>query len=176
MTLMDEIKATGAEPVFHGAGFIKLELGLDRYLHVWHPDLPPTIQNGKIHDHRFSFQSDIVRGDIMHETFSLDAGDDVSVWSPPPAPKAAWYNHGKFYLRPEGVYSLAAGSRYSFPESTFHRIVPNGIAVTVMEKLRHHDQQPRIVSNTSQEPEDAFKIQMPNGAMWGAIFEACYGD
>lgn len=181
--LIDEIKAAENEPRFHGTGFTQLYLSPTRRVHVWHPDLPPTITNGLIHDHSFSFKSEIVKGDIFHEVFSIGNPEDasphddiVTAWVPPPKGGMVWerrYEHGE--LVPEGAYWMKQGSRYTFPAQTFHRVIVHGIAVTVVDKIRDYEGLPcRVLSHTNDEPEDAFGEVIAPGRLWRAIFEAVY--
>ena len=66
------IKDKGLIPRLHGNGFIQLDLnGKDR-LHVWHPDLPKQEFPTPIHDHKFSFKSHILYGELTHIEYHAD--------------------------------------------------------------------------------------------------------
>ncbi len=178
--LMDEIKATDQEPRFHGIGFTQLYLSERRRLHVWHPDLPATISNGLIHDHSWIMNSQILKGCILHKKYHFEFGEgNESVWTPPPKHAgihAAWFHHGSGKLIQDDIYGLAASSQYIFPAGEFHTVTFEEISVTVVEKTPHDEiTQCRVVSHDLKEPEDAYAKAIPNGAMWKAIFEACYG-
>jgi hypothetical protein len=171
MSILDAIQAAPGEPEFHGAGFIKLNLDEDgmRQLHVWSPELPPAIENGLIHDHTFTFKSEIIYGSILHEVYDELPGEGHSVWSPPPVVGGEWYRHESCELIQMGVYMMEAGSNCAFPSGKFHKILSHG-AVTIMEKMSRVEGLPRVASDWPGPPEDAFGNKVSVSDMWRVIF------
>lgn len=112
----------------HGNGFLKVVLaahdGWKLRLHIWFPGAPCE---ENIHDHRWSFASTILCGELLSETFVDDA-------SGPVVGQEYLYHarHGnedsrkvaasQFRLRSQGRLMRRTGDAYFLPESVLHRI------------------------------------------------------
>ena len=68
--------------LLHPNGFIQHDLPDGARLHVWADDLPPAqLIHTPIHDHTFLFESRVVMGMLIHETFNwLRLEGDAGLW------------------------------------------------------------------------------------------------
>jgi hypothetical protein len=59
-------------PRVHGNGFIQLDVHDTLRLHFWgHPEIPRAVPTTPIHDHVFSFTSEVVMGSIMNINYTI---------------------------------------------------------------------------------------------------------
>lgn len=70
---IDYLKMLGI-PYYFGLGFIQLKFnnGNSR-LHFYHPEILPILDDEEIHNHRYEFDSYVVKGFIDHEIFTYKA-------------------------------------------------------------------------------------------------------
>src|SRR5580765_3414507 len=65
-------RRSGLRPRIHGNGFVQLDLTERRRLHVWGDSrIPRRLVPSQIHDHTFSFTSEIVIGQLVHRTIGV---------------------------------------------------------------------------------------------------------
>lgn len=179
---MDFLKATGQEPRFHGNGFVQLYLDAHRTkrLHVWHPNLPPTVGNAKIHDHRFDMESHILCGMIRHEVFygveNTKGAYELGELNCIDKMEANIRHLGCFDIFSMGQSFLAPGSYYTFPARNLHTTdnASDGIAATLIFKPQEYpDIFPRIVYPVGEIPDIAFGGTRYNTEeLWNAIGDA----
>lgn len=125
----------------HGNGFLKVVLanrhGWKLRLHIWFPGAPCE---ENIHDHRWSFASTVLCGELLSETFADDPQGPVN--------GNAYLYHarqgsqdsrkvavGGFRLRSLGRSLRRAGEAYALPSSVLHRICDypgKGLVATMM--------------------------------------------
>lgn len=122
---IDQLRETGAEPAWFGLGFIQLKLNPTERMHFWHPDLTADVSEEEIHDHRYNFRSQILKGTMHHETWSFVAAAfgshemvEVSCEPEQPATNARRLSGNVVQT---GAYWLHEGSEYVFPMGEFHR-------------------------------------------------------
>jgi hypothetical protein len=68
---IDHLRATGARPHWFGLGFIQLKLTNNERMHFWHPDLQPIVPEEEIHDHRYDFESFVIKGELRHQIYTF---------------------------------------------------------------------------------------------------------
>lgn len=176
----------GIVPRFHGNGFIQLYLSSNTRLHIWHPDLPPTVENAQIHNHRFDMKSYILRGTLRHRTYNAtEASDSLFVLkhrkyacigaSTPEKFDADTLEQGeRVEIIETGAYDLIAGSKYTLPKNSFHSSEGAGLTITLMKKS-YQDETPAIVIGPADKaPDHAFNPdnQPRLGDLWEAVESA----
>jgi len=58
-----------------GLGFIQIKFkNLDRRLHFYTKKLPITVEEEEIHNHRYSFRSYILKGQLIHDVYEVTIG------------------------------------------------------------------------------------------------------
>lgn len=130
-------------------------------IHIWHDSLRSKniVDNGLIHDHRFSMNSKVILGCIQHVEYQLIPNEDsiMSVKEVTNARKAKLENND-FHKAPEnlsiGRFSLAEktfyigpGSGYYFPKFRFHRAMSwsSELTITLVIKTDQEDTKARII-------------------------------
>lgn len=168
------------EPRFHiGLGMIQLHLiksekNTVRY-HVWHPDLPPLTAGRSIHNHRFSFRSEVLKGALWNTPLAPVFGSTHVLWQcfregGPPAK-----NLGPVGLRREDTDRFLAGESYFFEAGRFHETQCFGLTVTRMTKLWDAEIPVMVVARPGVSMEHAYDpaVQRPPVTrLWEALEDA----
>ena len=173
----------GARPRVHGNGFVQLDLTDRRRLHVWgDPRIPRQVTPSQIHDHTFSFKSQIIIGQLVHRTMEprpdpagaydlykavVRKGEDTYLGKEP----------GRFSVTITCEHLAKAGSEYSFQAGRFHETVAPWLCVTIITKdgptLSQGGPPPRVLVPVGLEPDNTFdRYQTPPDALWGIILQA----
>lgn len=169
-------------PRVHGNGFIQLDLSPTRRVNIWgDPRIPRLITPSTIHNHTFSFNSTIYKGQFVHRQICIvpatrgaygiyeaetRRGEDTRL--------AAVVGRWNATIERECVFR--AGERYFFEKNWFHETLAPWPCVTVIEKetatlnSRHN---PKVLVPFGHEPDNTFdRYQTPPELLWQIIFEA----
>jgi len=137
----------------HGLGFVQIQLEGNQRMHVWHPELPrrTCFQVSDIHDHRFTFQSQVLVGEQtniqfehQHANQHADAGDNPIYYvtylhegARTACGGRPWVPDGCITMTKEWRQTIKAGDSYLQPAYIYHRTQPggNGKVATLMKKL-----------------------------------------
>ncbi|GGC87117.1 hypothetical protein [Halopseudomonas salina] len=117
----------------HGLGFIQVQLEADQRLHVWHPELPRRrcFEHSAIHNHRFSFISQVLVGSQRN----IEYGD-------------VWKDDGEFVLYLHEGARTANGGRPWVPNgrtdmvALYDDVIPAGRAYR-QEAYKYHRTEPQ---------------------------------
>lgn len=123
----------------HGPGLPPID---EYFLHVWVKSMPNTTPDLEIHDHPFSFESEILDGwmtqDII-EPVPDPAGEYVKV-----TPKAGWRLHRldptNFKLEIIEQKKFSKGDKYFLDENSVHKVT-GYVDGTISKVVRYTDQQ-----------------------------------
>lgn len=127
----------------HGLGFIQLKLEGNQRLHVWHPELPTRacFVDSSTHNHRFSFQSRVLKGIQLNELVEVipcDSGTHEIISHDGPRSEKGGresFVAGQCRVRYLGEHRYEPGEMYFMPELAYHHTPNDGIVITVMQKL-----------------------------------------
>lgn len=173
------------KPRVHGNGFIQLDLGSnpDRRLHIWgHPAIPKQRVSTELHNHRFSYKSTILVGDIVHETYDLHK---------PNVEAGEGYDYGIYECRAAegedtklvhtGRYTCAhlvterayiQGDVYGHSAGLYHRVVPIEPSATLMTKTEVFDLKPTVLVPRTQRPDNDFdRNSFDEEELWDIVEE-----
>lgn len=178
-------------PRLHGNGFVQLDMlpdpaGRRRRLHVWDPELEGLGQTVRtsIHDHRFSFHSQVIVGRQVHQEYKIVEGADFHVYTPQPSyfPGGPQTEDTKLHRAGENTYSVREGHRlevpagfgYHFDRYLFHDTLPTGRVATVMTVIdRDPEHDPRVLVPVREEPDNDFDREAVDKAvLWDVIQRA----
>ena len=190
MTDFERLTLSGAQPRFHGAGFIQIPLSDLCRLHIWSHKLPAILDiPGTIHDHSFSFESKVVYGTIVHRTYDFcpDENGFYAAVAVPPKPE----NTPKTiliakpqekpetvrgHLRNTGIYTLKEDSKYYFGTNLFHSLVAvTPLAATIVTHMGDKGNWPRAIAVNGNDLQDAYPEKPPYSGvdMWNVIRDIC---
>ncbi|AXQ69990.1 hypothetical protein HOU03_gp278 [Caulobacter phage CcrSC] len=180
----EALRASGAVPQNFGLGFIQLKLTEHSRVHFWTGE--PNVPEDEIHDHRYDFTSEVIKGFIEHETFDfrplfagierLRLGESLDGWTIEnvscdpnnPAPIGE-PRYGR--VERTGAYTLQPNSTYWFPKGAFHRSRGSRGAITFL--VRHLAEPAPEVPKEIDCPEcDGTGLAEAYGE-WPVQFETC---
>lgn len=167
----------------HGLGFIQVQLEGNQRLHVWHPDLPrrKCYEFSAIHDHRFSFTSTVLVGEMRNlrylPAYRPDGTHMTYLHEGPRTPKGGrpWTPDGRVDLVQVGEDHIAPGGSYRTPKYEFHQTTAlgDGIVVTLMRKLDEGTQGAHSTCLVGVEPDVDFdRFQVSDEDLWKVVTEA----
>jgi hypothetical protein len=182
MKTIDYLKSLGNEPRLHGNAFIQLDI-LDSprtRLHVWHPALKSIAQKVRtpIHDHMFDLKSIVLRGKLRHVVYEAVAVKKGThhVYRAVPRDKEDTLlvkDQGEVNLIKKESYLLPKGAEYFFGAHQLHDGDADEITVTLMTKLAHYNNHPRVLCTADTVPDNEFnRYQIDTELLWQYIEEA----
>ncbi len=172
---VEELKAGGNVPRFHGDGMIQLYLSKRVRLHVYHPDFPATVDNALIHDHAWDMYSEVMLGRVPHKTYRMDltASGNMMLHEARGGGGAGLIPRHQCFLKNTGINIFVAGSSYFFPRHEFHETLVSELSMTRITKSRIGALPCRVICPNGETPDDAYAEGGPSiSDMWDAILEA----
>ena len=149
----------------HGNGFLQVDLPNGTRLHIWNPELDaaqsvPT----PIHDHRFSFRSIVLYGNLHHWVYDNLTPDSVMpthhVYEAKPRhdEDTVLVDTGRVVrVGFPTCQTIPAGGSYSFGMHLFHETPIFEYAITVMKKLAPSPwHTPRVLCPWGMEPDNDY--------------------
>lgn len=134
---IDYLRSFGVDPAYFGLGFIQLKLTLPQRMHFYHRDLSATVGDEEVHDHRYDFNSTVLKGKFNQTLYTFDELDPnrgaligepsnepifvmktVSCDPKNPAPLTSVLGT----LRELYSAEYAAGSKYKIKRDTLHKV------------------------------------------------------
>jgi hypothetical protein len=117
----------------HGLGIAQKYIGESTRLHIWDPSLTEFSEEETIHNHRFSFCSEILYGDLQHTEVVIDNfGDWQKAVFTHDKEEVSTLVTGLVGIKSEHTCELSAGDSYVFPTSAYHRAAATSLAVTLL--------------------------------------------
>lgn len=148
----------------HGNGFIQIDLAPDTRLHFWSDLIPRQKVDTQIHDHRFSFKSYVLAGELVQTAYNIRANSATGRFQVYEAVPQSGENTELVAVEgfrcdvrakyPSGL--LVAGESYVFDALEFHRTDYLTPSVTLMVKTRITDHRPRVLCRVEQTPDNEF--------------------
>lgn len=152
IVLIERALSAGNKLRLHQNGFIQLDMvrvdqtDPEMRLHIWDKDIPPA-QNPRspIHNHTFSFRSEILCGELTHIEFewipAIKAKEEelvVGLYK-----GSGDYEHLEFTgewgaVRETGRHYYDPGTEYTFDFGKYHDSLGKGFTATMMTKTLYH--------------------------------------
>lgn len=164
LQLVKRLRTEGVKPRVHGNGFIQLDLvpgGVVR-LHVWHQELPRQAVDTGIHDHRFNFESLVLKGSMLSICYEAKPHPD-GVYNVYRAVASTGEDTALVPMQQRvnavvsNVTRCNAGETYSLAPGYLHRSEPiNGSCSTLMWKGTTATITPRVLCPVGLTPDAAF--------------------
>lgn len=177
----EELRNGEHQPRFHGNGFIQLDLVDGSRLHVWDPKLDDLAQviRTSIHDHRFSFISEVIYGVQLHQVFHPVPeipGETFNFYHPVRSSgtedtKLARSMGHPVSFAPDEPIEIPRGNSYEFRWGLFHDTVPTGLTATIMRKTKVEKLWiPRVAVPVGEEPDNNFDRELiDKDILWDSI-------
>ena len=191
MALMDYLLKQGKKPRVHGNGFIQVDISPADRLHIWgHPDIPRQKVDTGIHNHVFSFDSQIIVGKMVNVTYEVGLipnGADTGSWKlyhPEirEGEDTILKDSGlRVTARERSHQMIKAGTEkdgYHFEKWVYHRTVTNfGPAATIINKYEStqaqgNDNLPGVLVPFGAEPDNEFsRYGAADYYLWDIVYQ-----
>lgn len=178
-TVHDPMKA----PIsLHGLGFIQVQLQGGQRLHVWHPDLPrrSCFEHSAIHNHRFSFNSCLLVGNmenIRYSAISAEDGEFVLYRHEAARQEGGgrpWTADGRVNIEETSRETMTPGEAYFMEAYDFHCTVPagDGRVATIMQKVFEYEFGATSLCRSGIEPDTDFdRFQLSPAELWAYVID-----
>lgn len=178
------LRKGGASPRLHPNGFVQLDLGNHKRLHIW-PETPliPGVRKEPIHDHTFSFDSEVLLGSLTNIVYELieDESGNFQLYTVKPflavgkESPLIKLDDRKYYLSVSERITVEAGHSYHFDAFRFHDSEPHGLTASIMSYSEvDSSKTARVLREIGQLPPEIFdRNQIDSEILWQEIENAC---
>ena len=170
----EAVKASGAVPQWFGLGFVQIKLNYKHRMHFWHPDYSRNTSDEEVHNHRYSYTSRIIVGDLIHETWAYtecsDGDTECIEVSCKPGNNADPIPQSNGTMVINGRYNMLTGSSYYFPATGFHRIIAKK-AVTLLCRGEIESENAKVLRPIGTPFICPFSVQKSDNECWDIIHD-----
>lgn len=156
---------------FFGLGFIQVKIN-DKYrVHFYTKELPSTTMLEEIHNHRYDFKSDILKGTLTQELYGYTLNPDGEYRLTQETCNPS--NKKEFDKYPCSIQKLqtqifAAGSTYTTNHNTLHR-VESSDAITLLERNEYKKNEADVIYHKDYELVCPFSVKVDDEQLWDII-------
>lgn len=173
------LRRLGNKPRVHPNGFLQLDLSANERLHIW-PEVPfKTVSvDTPMHDHTFSFTSQVLLGALRHTVYVPTANPDGIYRLYRTFPYRAQDRETPFALMDDLRYDLVlkeqivipAPRTYYFAAFEFHSSDPIGLTATLIRtEPFDKTKQARVAVRHDQTPQLFDRSQFDEEILWELI-------
>jgi hypothetical protein len=166
---IDWLKANHQMVHYFGLGFIQLKMNHQDRLHFYTSELPPTVPEEDVHNHRYCFTSTILKGYFRQELFRVVEGDThlreqetckegVCAGSTPVS--------CSLLLASSHLY--AVGGQYFIDHDTFHRVEAQN-CITLLIRGEYKKELAEVIRLRGQVKVCPFSQKVPTERLWEII-------
>ena len=164
LELIKESRAQGNDPRVHGNRFLQFDLPGNRRLHVFGDERLPGRGNScqsvptTIHDHIYSFVSQILCGELCNKTYDVVPGTTYHRCYGIPNMNILHKSGNETYdVVSTGTYFMKAGSQYFFKSRHYHESLAFEPTLTLMMKTENLDgEMPNVLCPINADPDNKF--------------------
>ena len=119
---------------YFGLGFIQIKINDSQRMHFYSKELPAIIPKEEIHNHRYNFNSKIIKGKFKQEIFDVIEGHDwILEQESCNENKPIISNSKKCNVVISSSHTYCEGSEYYINHQTFHRVEAD-YAITLLTR------------------------------------------
>lgn len=155
---------------YFGLGFIQLKLTDQERLHFYTHKLPAIVAEEDIHNHRYTFTSRILAGELTQELFELWEEGYGYLMEDESCREGATPGHpAEVAVHPvyTGVYG--PGSSYTIKPNTFHRISAKDNTITHLTRGPHVKEYAQVIRLRDSEKVCPFSKKVSEAELWEIV-------
>lgn len=166
----DWLRANHRTVHYFGLGFIQLKLDARTRMHFYTPELPPVVPDEDVHNHRYDFTSEVLKGVLEQHLYQVVAGDThVRCQETCKAGVAAGVPPAPCGLEALCFQVLPAGSVYQIRHQAFHRVAAHEPTVTRLVRSEYRKELAEVVRPAGAEGVCPFSKPVPEAELWAII-------
>ena len=156
---------------YFGLGFIQIKLSDSQRVHIYTQKLPAIVGDEEVHDHRYNFTSEIIRGSFRQDIYEMVEGtthimEYESCTADVEAPKESTLCGLQKIL----TMNLVVGSIYSVDHSVFHTVASDN-AITLLTREGYSKEFARVISPIDLPAVCPFSQSIQEEDMWEIVRE-----
>lgn len=161
-----------------GLGFIQIKLNDKERMHFYTDLLPKTTTEEEIHNHRYNFTSQILKGNLWQDIYEVSIIEGFTRENTHWLVEETCKENDKktfptFPCNIEKVFSDSCSDfeRYYIHHETFHRVTSND-AITSVKRSDYKKENAQIIFPVGTKPQCPFSIKRTEKELWD-IVETC---
>lgn len=170
---IDYLKDNAQVIQYFGLGFVQIKINEELRYHFYHPYLEKTSIDD-IHNHRCTFKSKILYGELHEELYKIVEGDDYFVKVS--KCKAGVSNElldNKVSVKKIMDITYYAGSSYYRYPKEFHTVSNNGICITELTMIPpKYDSAIVLIKDKSEVDYCPFKSSYTINELWAIVYQS----
>ena len=168
---IDFLKANCQRLYFFGLGFIQLKLNESGRIHFYTNKFRKTTVVEEAHNHRYDFESTIIKGTLVQELFSCQLDDDGESWitkeTCDPATKKE-FERQRCTIKLLQRQTFRPGSSYWTAHDTLHRAESSN-AITYLERGPYMKDEADVIYPIDLVPTCPFSVKVSDDELWEVI-------
>jgi len=156
---------------FFGLGFIQVKLNESERVHFYTDVFPKTTIKEEVHNHRYDFESMIMKGTLVQELFSYQIDDKGDSWITKetcnPATKKE-FERQRCIIKLLQRQTFCAGSSYWIDHDTLHRAESND-AITYLTRGPYMKDEADVIYPIDLVPTCPFSVKVSDEELWEVI-------
>lgn len=180
MNDLKSLKAIG-EPHYFGLGFIQFKINQTERLHFYHPEIMPILDEEEIHNHRYEFESTVLKGSLFNEIYTFErlCFADYGLYEVSCKKEDAGKEPHMLYDGiPEFIcsFEVSKGNKYKLSTQSFHRIKYHEPTITHLKRGNIVSDYARIIKKQDAPTVCPFSKQMEQEEIWNIIEQILEGN
>lgn len=168
---IDFLKTNCQRLYFFGLGFIQVKLNDSERVHFYTDAFPKTTIKEEIHNHRYDFESTILKGTLVQEIFSYRLDNEGDSWITKetcnPTIKKEFDRH-QCSIKLIQRQTFGTGSSYWTDHDTLHRADSND-AITYLKRGPYMKDEADIIYPIDLVPTCPFSVKVSDDELWETI-------
>ena len=174
MTLtIDYLKKNCSKIHAFGLGFIQIKLGLEDRVHIYCPEAGLTTQEEEIHNHRYNFESSVLKGKLTNKIYEIKNSSSGSYRLVNEACNPDLPKDESFILVEEPIlissFTTTPGEKYFLHKDTFHRVQAEVGTITSLKRGPVEKSQAQVIAPQGLTLTCPFSLNLPEDQLWEIV-------
>lgn len=154
---------------YFGLGFVQLKIDEQFRIHFYTPELPPITPDEDIHNHRYDFESYILKGKFQQELFHVAVGNTHVCEEESCKEGIHSKSEGKTCgIALAGRHQYQAGSSYWLSHATFHRVKADN-CVTLLKRSDYKKELAEVIRPVEGSKVCPFSQKIEDEKLWTIV-------
>jgi hypothetical protein len=168
---IDFLKINCKRLYFFGLGFIQVKLSDSERVHFYTNVFQKTIVKEEVHNHRYNFNSTILKGELIQEIFSYHLNDKGDSWITKetcnPVTKKE-FERQRCSIKLLQRQTFYHGSSYWTDHNTLHRVESDN-AITHLKRSPYMKDEADVIYPVDLVPTCPFSVKVSDDELWEVI-------
>jgi hypothetical protein len=168
---IDYLKSNCQRLYFFGLGFIQLKLNDLERIHFYTNKFSKTATVEEVHNHRYDFESTIIKGTLVQELFSHQLDEKGDYWISKetcnPSNKKV-FNKQLCKIKLIQRQTFSAGSSYWIDHDTMHRVESTD-AITYLKRSPYMKNEADVIYPVDLATTCPFSVNISDVELWEVI-------